>query len=170
MKLVSTTSFAMTRTVAELIWGQVLKDAEYFDQQDAARFEVLLGELGYTPDTGFMTSEFAILVATANPATPKPEPIVPHHYLASLHGGSGGIYVSLDEAAARREAIADAGRDNLRSFRLATEDEVAWHQSMNGRINMVDPVPTAPAPAPATEPQSEVDHQVDFQYHCLRRD
>jgi hypothetical protein len=166
MKLVSTTPFTMTRTVAELIWGQVLKDAEYFDQQDAARFEALLGELGYTLDTGFMTSEFVTLVAMANPATPKPEPIVPHHYLASLHGGSGGIYVSLDEAAARREAIADAGRDNLRSFRLATEDEVAWHQSMNGRINMVDPVPTAPA----TEPQSEVDHQVDFQYHRLGRD
>ena len=68
MKLVSTTSFAMTRTVAELIWGQVLKDAEYFDQQDAARFEALLGELGYTLDTGFMTSEFVTLVATANPA------------------------------------------------------------------------------------------------------
>ena len=65
MKLVSTTPFTMTQPVAELIWGQVLKDAEYFDQQDAARFEVLLGELGYTPDTGFMTSEFAALVERA---------------------------------------------------------------------------------------------------------
>ena len=67
MKLVSTTPFVMIQPVAELLWGQVLKDAEYFDQQDAARFEVLLGELGYTPDSGFMTSEFAILAATANP-------------------------------------------------------------------------------------------------------
>ena len=71
MKLVSTTPFVMIQPVAELLWGQVLKDAEYFDQQDAARFEVILGELGYTPDTGFMTSEFAILVATANPAPPN---------------------------------------------------------------------------------------------------
>jgi len=166
MKLVSTTPFTMIQEVAELLWGQILKDAEYFDQRSAARFEVLLGELGYTPDSGFMTREFAILVATANPAPPEPEPIVPHHYMASLYGGSGSIYVSLDRAAALREADLDKGRRNIKSFRPATEDEVAWHKSMGGRINMVDPVPTAPA----TEPQSEVDHQVDFQYHRIGRD
>ncbi|QDP53485.1 MAG: hypothetical protein GOVbin4933_31 [Prokaryotic dsDNA virus sp.] len=105
-------------------------------------------------------------VAEAVASTKEPEPTVPHHYLASLYGGSGGIYVSLDETAAYREAELDAGRGNLMSLRPATEDEVAWHKSMGGRIQMVNPVPTAPA----NEAQSEVDHQVDFQYHRLGRD
>lgn len=175
MNLIPTTPFTMTRPVAELLWGQILKDAEYFDQQDAGRFLVLLEELGYKPEYKFMTGEYATLKEAAEPA-PKssgrspeqPNPTVPHHYMASLHGGSGGIYVSLDETSARREAELDAGRGNVRSFRPATEDEdeVAWHKSMGGRIQMVDPVPTAPA----TEAQSEVDHQVDFQYHCLGHD
>lgn len=141
MNFTSVTPFVMTREVAELLWGQILKDAEHFDQQDAARFEALLGELGYTPGTKFMTSEFATLAATANPAPPEPEPVVPHHYVANLHGGSGGIYVSLDKAAARREAELDAGRGNVMSFRPATETEVAWHRSMGGRIQIVNPAP-----------------------------
>ncbi|UFK26612.1 hypothetical protein [Roseobacter phage RDJL3] len=141
MNLVPTTPFTMTRPVAELLWGQILKDAEYFDQQDASRFLVLLEELGYKPEYQFMTGEYATLKETAEPAPKPADPTVPHHYMASLHGGSGGIYVSLDKDAARREAELDAGRGNIRSFRPATEDEVAWHKSMGGRIQMVDPIP-----------------------------
>jgi len=68
MNLIPTTPFTMTRPVAELLWGQILKDAAYFDQQDAGRFLVLLEELGYKPEYQFMTGEYATLKEAATKA------------------------------------------------------------------------------------------------------
>jgi len=133
--------------VMQAIWGAILKDHEFYEPDEAETMVFALGKVGYTPAFNFMTHEYHCLVELAKTArsTKEPEPTVSHHYLASLYGGSGGIYVSLDKSAARREAELDAGRGNIMSFRPATEDEVAWHKSMGGRIQMVDPVPTAPA-------------------------
>ena len=135
--------FLMTRYIAETLWGQILKDFEVYEPGDAGTMIWLLGKLGYEPAFDFMTSEYRQLEALARSAksTKAPEPTVPHHYMASLYGGSGGIYVSLDKAAARHEAELDAGRGNIMSFRPATEDEVAWHRSMGGRIQIVEPAP-----------------------------
>ncbi len=66
MKLISTTPFTMTQPVAELVWGQILNDAEFFDQEDAARFVVLLGELGYDAHGDFMPNEYDHLIAVAD--------------------------------------------------------------------------------------------------------
>lgn len=133
--------------VMQTLWGAILKDVDYYERDQAVHMAYLLGKTGYEPAFDFMTHEYHRLIELAKTArsTKEPEPTVPHHYLASLYGGSGGIYVSLDKSAARQEAELDAGRGNIMSFRPATEDEVAWHKSMGGRIQMVDPVPTAPA-------------------------
>lgn len=154
MQLILTTPFTMTREVAELIWGQVLKDVEHYDQRDAARFKIILEELGYKPEHQFMVREFQLLTEVAEAAKPAEEAMVPHHYLASLYGGTGAIYVSYDMAAARREAELDAGRGNLSTFRQATENEVEWFKAMNGRIQVVGPVPSA-ASAPASAPAAK---------------
>lgn len=129
--------------IMEAIWGAILKDHEFYEPAEAATMVYGLGKIGYEPAFGFMTHEYSLLVENAKSATTtkEPEPTVPHHYLASLYGGSGGIYVSLDKTAARREAELDAGRGNIMSFRPATEDEVAWHRSMGGRIQIVEPAP-----------------------------
>lgn len=67
MTLVTTTPFAMTRQVAKLLWGQILKDSELYGQEDAARFAVLLEELGYDFDgEAFMAYEARHLKAVAN--------------------------------------------------------------------------------------------------------
>lgn len=67
MKHTSVTPFAMTRQVAELLWGQILKDAEFFDQQDAVQFVTLLGELGYDFNgDDFMSDKADRLIATAD--------------------------------------------------------------------------------------------------------
>lgn len=139
--------FVLHLEVLKDVWGQILKDTDYFSPVEAERFVYALGKLGYQPSYDYMTEEYHRLVEIAKTAkaAKEPEPTVPHHYLASLYGGSGGIYVSLDKTAARREAELDAGRGNIMSFRPATENEVAWHKSMGGRINHVEPVPTAPA-------------------------
>lgn len=68
MNLVPTTPFTMTRQVAELLWGQILKDAKYFDQQNADRFLILLNELGYRSEYKFMAEEYATLKKAAEPA------------------------------------------------------------------------------------------------------
>ncbi len=82
--------------------GQILKDFEVYEPSDAGTMIWLLGKLGYEPAFDFMTREYRQLEALAR-STKEPEPTVPHHYMASLYGGgSGGIYVSLDKAAARQ--------------------------------------------------------------------
>jgi hypothetical protein len=133
--------FIMTRYLAETLWGQILRDVEAFEPSEVGTYIWLLGKLGYEPAFDFMTQEYRYLEQMAREQSTKPaaEPTVPHHYIASLYGGSGGIYVSLDKDAARREAELDAGRGNIMSFRPATEDEVEWHRSVGGRINIVEP-------------------------------
>lgn len=136
--------FVLHLDVLKEVWGQILKDTEFFSPEQAETFVYALGKLGYEPAYDYMTSEYHQLVALAKKnqaAKQAEEPVVPHHYIASLYGGSGGIYVSLDKTAARREAEADAGRGNIMSFRPATQAEVDWHRSMGGRINLVDPKP-----------------------------
>ena len=66
MTLTSITPFTMTRQVAELLWGQILKDAEFYDQRDAARFVAILGELGYDFNGDFMSCEADTLLAVAD--------------------------------------------------------------------------------------------------------
>jgi len=67
MTLTSITPFTMTRQVAELLWGQILKDAEFYDQQNAARFVAILGELGYDFNgDDFMSREADTLLAVAD--------------------------------------------------------------------------------------------------------
>jgi len=67
MTLTSITPFTMTRQVAELLWGQILKDAEFYDQRDAARFVTILGELGYDFNgDDFMSREADTLLAVAD--------------------------------------------------------------------------------------------------------
>lgn len=63
--IVSVTPFSMTAQAAEAVWGQILKDAEFLEPDEAARFIVVLEELGYKPEYGFMTSEFYTLQAAA---------------------------------------------------------------------------------------------------------
>jgi len=65
MNLVSTTPFTMTKPVSQLLWGQILKDVEFYDQEDSARFVVILAALGYTRGSKFMTREYDILVETS---------------------------------------------------------------------------------------------------------
>lgn len=63
--IISVTPFTMTAQAAEAVWGQILKDAEFLEPDEAARFLVVLEELGYKPEYGYMTSEFYTLQATA---------------------------------------------------------------------------------------------------------
>lgn len=141
--------FVLHLDVLKEVWGQILKDTEHFSPKEAERFIYALGKLGYEPAYDYMTREYHQLVALAkkNQAakyagqSPAKEPVVPHHYIASLYGGSCGIYVSLDKTAALREADMDAGLRNIMSFRPATQAEVDWHRSTGGRISLVDPKP-----------------------------
>lgn len=63
--IISVTPFSMTAQAAEAVWGQILKDCEFLEPYEAARFIVVLEELGYKPEYGFMTSEFYTLQAAA---------------------------------------------------------------------------------------------------------
>lgn len=66
-------SFTMTRPVAELLWGQILSDALYYDQEDAKQFITLLKELGYDfKNEDFQASYASHLVAVANGTAPQP--------------------------------------------------------------------------------------------------
>ena len=64
--IISVTPFSMTAQAAEAVWGQILKDVEFLEPYEAARFIVVLEELGYKPEYGYMTSEFYSLQATAD--------------------------------------------------------------------------------------------------------
>ena len=79
------------------------------------------------------------MTAFTNGTTPDNELVVPHHYLASLDDGTGGIYVSLYKAVAYQEALADAGHGNIVSFRPATQAEVDWHKLMGGWVEIAGP-------------------------------
>lgn len=61
--IISVTPFSMTAQAAEAVWGQILKDCEFLEPYEAARFLHVLEELGYKPEYGFMTSEFYTLQA-----------------------------------------------------------------------------------------------------------
>lgn len=62
---ISVTPFAMTAQVAQAVWGQILQDIEFLEPEEAARFGIVLEELGYKPEYGFMTSEWDTLQAIA---------------------------------------------------------------------------------------------------------
>lgn len=42
--------FYLHHAVASALWGQILKDAEFFEPDEARTFVYLLGKLGYMPD------------------------------------------------------------------------------------------------------------------------
>jgi hypothetical protein len=63
--LVPVTPFTMTSQAAQAVWGQILKDVEFLEPDEAARFGVVLEELGYKPEYGFMTSEWDTLQVIA---------------------------------------------------------------------------------------------------------
>jgi HD superfamily phosphohydrolase YqeK len=58
------------------------------------------------------------------------------YYIAVTYFGQS-IYVADDIETARREALLDAGRGNLKFVREATKSEIEWHKARGGRINYV---------------------------------
>ena len=81
--VVSVTPFSMTAQAAEAVWGQILKDVEFLEPDEASRFIVVLEELGYKPEYGFMTSEFYTLQAAASQ-----DPVMADH-LSGRFGRTG---------------------------------------------------------------------------------
>jgi len=73
----------MTARAAKIVWGQILKDVEFLNPEDAARFIVVLEELGYKPEYGYMTSEFYTLQAAASQ-----DPVMADH-LSGRFGRTG---------------------------------------------------------------------------------
>lgn len=71
MTHISIAPFTMTRETAELLWGQILKDAVYYDRDDAEQLKTLLEELGYDfGNEDFMATEADHLAAFAEGAVP----------------------------------------------------------------------------------------------------
>lgn len=81
--IISVTPFSMTAQAAEAVWGQILKGAEFLDPDEASRFIVVLEELGYKPEYGYMTSEFYTLQAAAGQ-----DPVMADH-LSDRFGRTG---------------------------------------------------------------------------------
>lgn len=121
-------------------WGQILKDCEVFEVDDATKAIRALAHLGYDGTDPFMSREWAVLCEAARPVPALVSPVKPLHYIAKLYGGSAGIYRSTCEDTARQAALLDAGRGNISHFRPATEEEIDWHTSMGGHVQNVEPI------------------------------
>lgn len=57
--------FIMTEYIGKTLWGQILKDVDYYEPSEAATFVWVLGKLGYEPAFDFMAHEYHRLVSLA---------------------------------------------------------------------------------------------------------